>query len=101
MSKFKMVEYIGMGGLAVPFIAAIMYFTLNKKYNQIIEQPKIENTDTIGTFVLDNPVKVEVKKIETPVVKKEPIKKIDSIVKPKEIKEETKKDTSKMYFEES
>jgi hypothetical protein len=80
----------------------MLYFLLNQKDNPIIEQPKIENVDSVGSFVLVEPVKVEVKKIETPEIKKELVKKVDSIVKPKEkkeITEESKKDTSKMYFE--
>jgi hypothetical protein len=96
-----MVEYLGMAVIAIPVTAAILYFVLNKKDNPTIEQPKIENVDSVGSFVLVRPVEVEVKKIETPVIKKEPVKKIDSIVKTKEIKEEPKKDTPKMYFEES
>lgn len=95
MNKFKMVEYLGIAIIALPITAAILYFVLNKKDNSMWEQPQIETVDSVGSFVLDNPIKVEVKKIETPVVKKEPIKKVDSIVEPKEIKEEVKKDTSK------
>lgn len=95
MNKFKMVEYLGIAIIALPITAAILYFVLNKKDNSVWEQPQIENVDSVGSFVLDNSIKVEVKKIETPVVKKEPIKKVDSIVEPKEIKEEVKKDTSK------
>lgn len=102
MNKFKMVEYLGIAIIALPITAAILYFVLNKKGNSMWEQPQIENVDSVGSFVLDNPIKVEVKKVETPEVKKEPVKKVDSIVKPKEkkeITEESKKDTSKMYFE--
>jgi hypothetical protein len=95
MNKFKMVEYLGIAIIALPITAAILYFVLNKKGNSMWEQPQIENVDSVGSFVLDNPIKVEVKKVETPEVKKEPVKKVDSIVKPKEIKEEVKKDTSK------
>jgi hypothetical protein len=90
-----MVEYLGIAIIALPITAAILYFVLNKKGNSMWEQPQIENVDSVGSFVLDNPIKVEVKKVETPEVKKEPVKKVDSIVKPKEIKEEVKKDTSK------
>ena len=102
MNKFKMVEYLGMAVIAIPITATMLYFLLNQKDNPIIEQPKIENVDSVGSFVLVEPVKVEVKKIETPEIKKELVKKVDSIVKPKEkkeITEESKKDTSKMYFE--
>ena len=95
MNKFKMVEYLGIAIIALPITAAILYFVLNKKDNSMWEQPQIENVDSVGSFVLDNPIKVEVKKVETPEVKKEPVKKVDSIVKLKEIKEEVKKDTSK------
>jgi hypothetical protein len=97
-----MVEYLGMAVIAIPITATMLYFLLNQKDNPIIEQPKIENVDSVGSFVLVEPVKVEVKKIETPEIKKELVKKVDSIVKPKEkkeITEESKKDTSKMYFE--
>jgi hypothetical protein len=96
-----MVEYLGMAVIAIPITATMLYFLLNQKDNPIIEQPKIENVDSVGSFVLVEPVEVKVKKIETPIIKKEPVKKIDSIVKTKEIKEEPKKDTPKMYFEES
>lgn len=102
MNKFKMVEYLGMAVIAIPITATMLYFLLNQKDNPIIEQPKIENVDSVGSFVLVEPVKVEVKKIETHEIKKELVKKVDSIVKPKEkkeITEESKKDTSKMYFE--
>ena len=95
MNKFKMVEYLGIAIIALPITAAILYFVLNKKGNSMWEQPQIENVDSVGSFVLDNPIKVEVKKVEIPEIKKEPVKKVDSIVKPKEIKEEVKKDTSK------
>jgi hypothetical protein len=97
-----MVEYLGMAVIAIPITATMLYFLLNQKDNPIIEQPKIENVDSVGSFVLVEPVEVKVKKIETPIIKKEPVKKVDSIVKPKEkkeITEESKKDTSKMYFE--
>jgi hypothetical protein len=90
-----MVEYLGIAIIALPITAAILYFVLNKKGNSMWEQPQIENVDSVGSFVLDNPIKVEVKKVEIPEIKKEPVKKVDSIVKPKEIKEEVKKDTSK------
>jgi hypothetical protein len=90
-----MVEYLGIAIIALPITAAILYFVLNKKGNSMWEQPQIENVDSVGSFVLDNPIKVEVKKVKISEVKKESVKKIDSIVKPKEIKEEVKKDTSK------
>jgi iron only hydrogenase large subunit-like protein len=47
---------------------------------------------------------MEIEKIETPVVKKEPVKKVDSIVKPKEIKEiveELKIDTSSLQVDKN
>jgi predicted small secreted protein len=95
MNKFKITEYLGIAIIALPTIAALSYFILNEKNISIWKQPKVENVDSVGSFVLVEPVKVEIKKIEIPVVKKEPIKKVDSIVKPKEIKEEVKKDTLK------
>jgi len=95
MNKFKIVEYLGIVIISLPTIAALSYFILNKKDILILEPAKIENVDSVGSFVLDSPIKVEIKKIEIPEVKKEPIKKVDSIVKPKEIKEEIKKDTLK------
>jgi predicted small secreted protein len=97
MNKFKITEYLGIAIIALPTIAALSYFILNEKNISIWKQPKVENVDSVGSFVLVEPVKVEIKKIEIPVVKKEPIKKVDSIVKPKEIKEEIKKDTLKTY----
>jgi hypothetical protein len=44
---------------------------------------------------------MEIEKIETPVVKKEPVKKVDSIVKPKEIVEELKTDTSSLQVDKN
>lgn len=104
MNKFKMVEYLGIAIIALPVTAAILYFVLNKKDISIWEHPKVENVDSIGNFVLVEPVNIEVKKIETPEVKKEPVKKVDSIVRPKEKREtveEPKTDTSKTDILES
>ena len=97
MNKFKITEYLGVAVIALPTIVALSYFILNKKDISIWEQPKVEIVDSVENFVLTEPIKMEIEKIETPVVKKEPIKKVDSIVKPKEIKEEPKIDTSKTY----
>ena len=97
MNKFKITEYLGIAVIAFPTIAALSYFILNKKDISIWEQPKVEIVDSVEGFVLTEPIKMEIEKIETPVVKKEPIKKVDSIVEPKEIKEEAKIDTSKTY----
>lgn len=97
MNKFKITEYLGVAVIALPTIVALSYFILNKKDISIWEQPKVEIVDSVEGFVLTEPIKMEIEKIETPVVKKEPIKKVDSIVKPKEIKEEVKKDTLKTY----
>jgi hypothetical protein len=104
MNKFKITEYLGIVIIALPTIAALSYFILNKKDISIWEPPKVENVDSVGSFVLDNPVKVEIKKIETPVVKKDPVKKVDSIVKPKEKKEiieEPKTDTSSLQVDKN
>jgi hypothetical protein len=104
MNKFKMVEYLGIAIIALPVTAAMLYFVLNKKGNSMWEQPQIENVDSIGNFVLVEPVNVEVKKIETLEVKKEPIKKVDSIVRPKEKREtveEPKTDTSNLQADRS
>jgi hypothetical protein len=104
MNKFKITEYLGIVIIALPTIAALSYFILNKKDISIWEQPKIENVDSVGSFVLDSPIKVEIKKIEIPEVKKEPVKKIDSIVKPKEKKEiieEPKTDTSSLQVDKN
>lgn len=97
MNKFKITEYLGIAVIAFPTVAALSYFILNKKDISIWEQPKVEIVDSVENFVLTEPIKMEIEKIETPVVKKEPIKKVDSIVEPKEIKEEVKKDTLKTY----
>ena len=97
MNKFKITEYLGVAVIALPTIVALSYFILNKKDISIWEQPKVEIVDSVEGFVLTEPIKMEIEKIETPVVKKEPIKKVDSIVEPKEIKEEVKKDTLKIY----
>lgn len=97
MNKFKITEYLGVAVIALPTIVALSYFILNKKDISIWEQPKVEIVDSVEGFVLTEPIKMEIEKIETPVVKKEPIKKVDSIVEPKEIKEEVKKDTLKTY----
>lgn len=97
MNKFKITEYLGVAVIALPTIVALSYFILNKKDISIWEQPKVEIVDSVEGFVLTEPIKMEIEKIETPVVKKEPIKKVDSIVKPKEIKEEPKIDTLKTY----
>ena len=97
MNKFKITEYLGVAVIALPTIVALSYFILNKKDISIWEQPKVEIVDSVEGFVLTEPIKMEIEKIETPVVKKEPIKKVDSIVEPKEIKEEIKKDTLKTY----
>ena len=97
MNKFKITEYLGVAVIALPTIVALSYFILNKKDISIWEQPKVEIVDSVENFVLTEPIKMEIEKIETPVVKKEPIKKVDSIVEPKEIKEEVKKDTLKIY----
>ena len=97
MNKFKITEYLGVAVIALPTIVALSYFILNKKDISIWEQPKVEIVDSVESFVLTEPIKMEIEKIETPVVKKEPIKKVDSIVEPKEIKEEVKKDTLKTY----
>ena len=102
MNKFKIIEYVGAMVIAIPVTADIFYYVINKNTNFHEKTQDIENIDSMGNFVLVEPVKVEVKKIETPEIKKEPVKKVDSIVKPKEkkeITEESKKDTSKMYFE--
>ena len=97
MNKFKITEYLGVAVIALPTIVALSYFILNKKDISIWEQPKVEIVDSVEGFVLTEPIKMEIEKIETPIVKKEPIKKVDSIVEPKEIKEEVKKDTLKTY----
>ena len=97
MNKFKITEYLGIAVIAFPTIVALSYFILNKKDISIWEQPKVEIVDSVEGFVLTEPIEMEIEKIETPVVKKEPIKKVDSIVEPKEIKEEVKKDTLKTY----
>ena len=97
MNKFKITEYLGIAIIALPTIIALSYFIINEKDISIWEKPKMGNIDSVGSFVLTEPIKMEIEKIETPIVKKEHIKKVDSIVKPKEIKEEPKIDTSKTY----
>jgi hypothetical protein len=98
MSKFKMVEYLGIIIIALPITATILYFISNKKDNPVQEKHQIENVDSIEKFILAEPIKAKVQKVEKHIVKKEPIKKIDSIVEPKEIKEETKIDISEKYI---
>ena len=104
MNKFKITEYLGIAIITLPTIIALSYFILNKKDISIWEQPKVEIVDSVESFVLTEPIKMEIEKIETPVVKKEPVKKVDSIVKPKEIKEiveELKTDTSNLQVDKN
>ena len=104
MNKFKITEYLGIAIIALPTIVALSYFILNKKDILMLEPAKVEIVDSVENFVLTEPTKMEIEKIETPVVKKEPIKKVDSIVKPKEIKEiveELKTDTSSLQVDKN
>jgi|LakMenE01Jun11ns_1017448.scaffolds.fasta_scaffold9794988_2 hypothetical protein len=104
MNKFKITEYLGIAIIALPTIIALSYFILNKKDILMLEPAKVEIVDSVENFVLTEPIKMEIEKIETPVVKKEPVKKVDSIVKPKEIKEiieEPKTDTSSLQVDKN
>lgn len=104
MNKFKITEYLGIAIIALPTIIALSYFIINEKDISIWEQPKVEIVNSVESFVLTEPIKMEIEKIETPVVKKEPVKKVDSIVKPKEIKEiveELKTDTSSLQVDKN
>ena len=104
MNKFKITEYLGIAIIALPTIIALSYFIINEKDILMLEPAKVEIVDSVGSFVLTEPIKMEIEKIETPVIKKEPVKKVDSIVKPKEIKEiieEPKTDTSSLQVDKN
>jgi hypothetical protein len=104
MNKFKITEYLGIAIIALPTIIALSYFIINEKDILMLEPAKVEIVDSVENFVLTEPIKMEIEKIETPVVKKEPVKKVDSIVKPKEIKEiveELKTDTSSLQVDKN
>jgi hypothetical protein len=104
MNKFKITEYLGIAIITLPTIIALSYFIINEKDILMLEPAKVEIVDSVENFVLTEPIKMEIEKIETPVVKKEPVKKVDSIVKPKEIKEiveEPKTDTSSLQVDKN
>lgn len=101
MNKFKITEYLGIAIIALPTIIALSYFIINEKDILMLEPAKVEIVDSVENFVLTEPIKMEIEKIETPVVKKEPVKKVDSIVKPKEIVEELKTDTSSLQVDKN